>query len=289
VVAKNIPIRHIKATQNESDFFASFSIRELHDLLAGKDMIQEIHRHDYFFILALKKGNGNHEIDFTSYRVGDHSVFFMRPGQVHRLSLTAGSKGYLIEFKTDFYHPQDKLSIQLLRKAGHKNYRQFDPTGFKKLQDLFTIIFQEYTNKQENYQEVIKANLGIFFIELSRRGQPPINGKDNINYYSQERLEEFLELIETRIAQHKQVSDYAEILNLSPFQLNAITKATLGKTGSELINEFIILEAKRYLLATSNQITQIAYQLGYEDVSYFIRFFKKRTGLSPEVFRRNFK
>jgi len=78
-------------------------------------------------------------------------------------------------------------------------------------------------------------------------------------------------------------------LNLSSFQLNAITKATLGKNCSELINEYVILESKRYLLATSNQVNQIADHLGYEDISYFTRFFKKHTGYSPEAFRNNFK
>jgi len=79
------------------------------------------------------------------------------------------------------------------------------------------------------------------------------------------------------------------MLNLSVYQLNAITKATLGKTCSEVINEHIILEAKRCLLATSNKIGQTAYRLGYEDISYFIRFFKKQTGYSPEAFRNNFR
>jgi AraC-like DNA-binding protein len=74
-------------------------------------------------------------------------------------------------------------------------------------------------------------------------------------------------------------------MNLSHYQLNEITKVTVGKTASELINEHIILEAKRYLLATSNQIKDIADHLGYEDVSYFIRFFKKQSGYSPESFR----
>jgi AraC family transcriptional activator of pobA len=51
----------------------------------------------------------------------------------------------------------------------------------------------------------------------------------------------------------------------------------------------VILEAKRCLLATSNQVNQTAYRLGYEDVSYFIRFFKKQTGYSPEAFRNSFR
>jgi AraC-like DNA-binding protein len=78
------------------------------------------------------------------------------------------------------------------------------------------------------------------------------------------------------------------MLHLSPYQLNAITKSMLGKTCSELIHEYIILGSKRQLLATSNQVSQIAYQLGYEDVSYFTRFFRKHTGLSPEAFRHHF-
>jgi AraC family transcriptional regulator, transcriptional activator of pobA len=284
-----IPIRHINPTQKEPSLSGSFSIRDVEDLLAGKDMVQELHRHDFFYILALKKGRGNHEIDFTPYKVADHSVFFMRPGQVHQITLKAGSAGYLMEFNTDFYYPHDKVSNQLLRKASNKNLCQLDADRVKKLLVILNSIFQEYTDKQEGYEEVIKANLGILFIELVRHRQNVESPSNNNTLYPQERVEQLLELIEKHIASHKQVSHYAEMLNLSSYQLNAITKATLGKTCSELINDYIILECKRYLLATSNQINQVAYHLGYEDVSYFIRFFKKHTGHSPEAFRHNFK
>lgn len=284
---KNIPIRYIKATQKEPAFSGSFSIRDVRELLAGKDMIQELHRHDFFYILALKKGAGNHEIDFTACEVCDNSVFFMRPGQVHQLSLKAVSTGYLVAFKTDFYYSHDKVSSQLLRKASNMNSYYPDANSFKKLLSILTHIFQEYTDKQENYQDVIKANLGILFIELVRQHSKSLS--NNIVPYTQERLEEFLGLLDTHISNHKQVSQYADMLNLTPYQLNAITKATLGKTCSELINEHIILESKRYLLATSNQVNQIADRLGYEDVSYFIRFFKKQTDYTPEAFRDNFR
>ena len=78
-------------------------------------------------------------------------------------------------------------------------------------------------------------------------------------------------------------------MNLSSYQLNGITKTTVGKTASALIDEYILLEAKRYLLATASQVKEIADHLGYEDPSYFIRFFKKHTGLSPDAFRKNFR
>ncbi|MEI8204242.1 MAG: helix-turn-helix domain-containing protein [Bacteroidota bacterium] len=284
-----IPVRHLKAVPKQQDFSESFSIRNVQDLLAGKDMVQNLHRHDYFFILALNKGMDNHEIDFVSYDVCDHSVFFMRPGQVHQLRLEAESTGYLMEFKSDFYYPQDNVSSQLLRKASTKNLCQLDAERVKKLLLILEYVLQEYTDKREGYYEVIKANLSIFFIELMRHRRNR-QGSSNIDtLYSQERLEELLELIEKHIFDQKQVSQYAEMLNLTAYQLNAITKTTLGKSCSDLINEYIILESKRYLLTTTNQINQIADHLGYDDISYFIRFFKKHTGYSPESFRNNFK
>jgi AraC family transcriptional activator of pobA len=286
---KDIPVRHIKTIPKATESSESFSIREVRELLDGKDMFQELHRHDFFFILVLEKGKGNHEIDFTSYEICDHSVFFMRPGQVHQLTLKAGSVGFLMEFNTEFYSPHDKVSSQLLRKVSTKNLCQLDADRVKKLLAILTSIFQEFTDQQEGYDEVIKANLGIFFIELVRHRQNRESPSNKDTQYTQERLEEFLALIETHISTQKQVSQYANSLNLSTYQLNAIAKASLGKTCSELINEYIILESKRYLLATSNQITQIAYHLGYDDISYFIRFFKKHTGYSPETFRQNFK
>jgi hypothetical protein len=72
-------------------------------MLDGKDMVQELHRHDFFFILALQKGAGYHEIDFIQYEVGEHSVFLMRPGQVHQLTVKAGSTGYLVQFEVIFF------------------------------------------------------------------------------------------------------------------------------------------------------------------------------------------
>ncbi len=286
---KDIPIRHIKATEIEPNFSERFGIRNVRDLLGGKDMIQELHRHDFFFILALEKGNGSHVIDFMPYEVGDYSVFCMRPGQVHELSLKTGSSGYLMEFGTDFYYPHDKESNQLLRKASSANLCKLDSSGFKKVISLLGYILQEYTDKKEGYIEVIKANLGIFFIEHLRHRKEEKSLSNNVNPYAQEQLEKFLELLEKHIYSHKQVSQYADLMNLSTYQLNTITKTTLGKTCSDLINEYTILESKRHLLATSNQINQIAYLLGYEDVSYFIRFFKKQTGYSPEAFRHNFR
>jgi AraC-like DNA-binding protein len=152
-----------------------------------------------------------------------------------------------------------------------------------------TDIFREFTAKKEGYEDAIAANLDLFFINYWRQSQNSVSVTKTNGDYNLDRFEELVRLLEEKIADTKNVTQYAELLNLSNYQLNAITKATVGKTVSELINDQIILEAKRNLLATTRQVKEIADGLGYEDVSYFIRFFKKQTGHTPDTFRRNFK
>lgn len=283
---KTIPVRHLKTSQKEPNLSGDFMIKNLQELLNGKDMVHELHRHDFYFFLVLKKGTGNHEIDFVSYDVTNYTIFIIRPGQVHELELKSNSEGFMIQFNTDFYYPFDKRMNSLLQKVSASNYYQLEEDLFSKINLLLVSIFSEYKDKAEAYKEVIKSNLHILFIELLRLRNTNNKDSNTKDLYIQESLEKFLHLLETNITKVKQVSKYASMLNLSNYQLNTTTKQTLGKTASEIINEQIILESKRYLLASSNQINQIAYYLGYEDVSYFIRFFKKHTGYSPEAFRK---
>lgn len=252
-------------------------------------MVQELHRHDFFYILIVEKGSGQHEIDFKNYEIKDYSVFMMRPGQVHQLDLKSGSTGYLIQFKTDFLYAHNNASQNHLTKLIQFNFYQFERDTFGKINSTLSEALNEYTTKEKGYQEVLKANLSILLIELLRKRQYKVLPTASPSPYSQEKLEQFLELVESNIRTQKQVSQYTELLHLSSYQLSTITKTLLNKTPSEIINDYIILEAKRQLLATSNQVSQIAYNLGYEDPSYFIRLFKKHTSFSPETFRKNSK
>ena len=119
---KDIPIRKIKTPQKDLNISESISIRQVQDLLNGKDLTHELHRHDFFFILALQKGKGIHEIDFIKYEVYDHSMFILRPGQVHKLELHRDCTGFLMEFAPSFYQPKDKASNQRLSRATKKNF-----------------------------------------------------------------------------------------------------------------------------------------------------------------------
>lgn len=286
---KSIPVRHITSGQTMQSSAGRFSVRDLEQVLNGRDVLHDLHRHDFYFVLAVQSGSGIHEIDFVQYPVQPNAVFILRPGQVHKLELTADTTGFLLEFDLSFYQPKNTIAEHRWKKASGKNYCEVEAVNFNKLYTHLAAIFEEYSQKQEGYYEAIKANLDLFFLEYIRQSKNPNSIAKGENGYIQERFEELVRLLETNIVSMKSVSDYANLLSLSPYQLNSIAKTSVGKTVSDLIDGQIILEAKRHLIATPVQIKEVADQLGYEDPSYFIRFFKKHTGQSPDAFRKNFK
>lgn len=84
------------------------------------------------------------------------------------------------------------------------------------------------------------------------------------------------------------VSLIAKQLFVNPNYLNGLIKSLTGKTASSHIQEKILLEAKSFLLHTDLQVSEIAYKLGFENTSYFNRFFKKNTKLTPTAYRKEF-
>ena len=279
---KDIPIRRLAGVGKNP----TFNIRELHHLTDGQNLNRGLHRHDFFFLLTLSQANGQHTVDFVSYPVTDNTVFFLRPGQVHQLDLAQGSRGYLMEFNAEYVLSRDK---NLLRQTSANNYYSVSPDRMTTVLAILKTVLEEHLQKTDFSQEVIHANLELFFIELIRSRNQNNESPIEHNGYANRKFDELMELVESNVAHHLSVSEYAAKLNVSTYQLNEVTRNAVGKTCSAVINDYLLLEIKRYLLSTSDPISHIAHHLGYEDVSYFSRFFKKNTNFSPEVFRQNFK
>lgn len=284
-----IPVRHISGIVKEPELSGNFSIRKIEEVLSGGTFIQELHRHSFYFILIINQGSGEHIIDFTPYPVVTGSVFFMRPGQVHRLQLEHTTTGYLIQFNNEFYNPQEKTSRDILNHLGNRTYCKLNEDRFLKTFAILQSIYEESAMQDTLHQQAIQSWLDLLLIDLFRQGCNCGNCNQNCGDYAYRKLEELVSLVNRHLAESKQMNFYADKMNLTPYQLNAVIKATIGKTFTGLVTDTVILEVKRQLLATSNQINHIALDLDYEDVSYFIRFFKKHTGYSPEAFRNNFK
>lgn len=282
---KNIPVRKIGARTPRDYSDLPFSIRKVETILKDGNLLHVLHRHDFFFMLALQKGAGKHAIDFTDYKIENNTLFFLRPGQVHQLELKKGSTGYLLEFSAAFYNPSNTAAAERWRTCASINYQKLPASVNHSLQSILASVFREYTHRETGFREAIIAYLDICWIQLARHRSiidPPVS---TAKAYAQERLDEFLSLLENKVTTQKKTVYYAGAMNLTVYQLNQLTRKLLGKPAANLIIDQLILEAKRQLRATSKQVKDIANDLGYEDVSYFIRYFKKHTGFTPDYYR----
>jgi AraC family transcriptional regulator, transcriptional activator of pobA len=97
---------------------------------------------------------------------------------------------------------------------------------------------------------------------------------------------EFRSLIEQNVSRHLRVNDYCALLNVTPRRLSYACELALGLKPLSLIHERLALEATRELMISKRSISQIAYQLGFEDSAYFSRFVKRHTGRSPSDYKR---
>jgi len=99
-------------------------------------------------------------------------------------------------------------------------------------------------------------------------------------------LRNFRRLIDQHYLSIKLPKEYADLLYVTPNHLNALCQDLLGKTAGELIRDRILLGAKRLLTNADMTVAEIAYNLNFQDNSYFNRFFKKYVGITPDDFRK---
>lgn len=97
----------------------------------------------------------------------------------------------------------------------------------------------------------------------------------------------FINLIDENYKKGYSVAEYARLLHISSRSLSDLTQQQINKTPSQMIQERIILEAQRLLLYSNLNINQVGYRLGFDDASYFVKYFKKYTGVSPSEFKKS--
>ena len=287
-IMQSIPVRSIPDDLKESCYTGGFSVRRLDELMVeGEPMVQPVHRHDFFFPLLISSGEGEHIIDFKSYEIADKQLFVLHPGQVHSICIEPGSKGYLVEIAKDF--TQSYLSVDFRDNLGTGHLYSLKGATFDRIQGLFELMSVEFEEQSKGVLEAIASCLRLLSIQLSRCNTFQLTEENSSAHYAFKVLKRFQVLLEENFKTKKQVQDYAALMHMSAYQLNRVVKTTLNKTCSQVIREYLLLEARRQLLATPAQVSEIADYLGYEDVSYFNRFFKKQLGETPLQYRKNFK
>lgn len=286
---KSIPIYTIEQLNAcDKGITMNVDIRRLEIHAKNIDSVRFPHRHDFYNLIYITQGSGTHDIDFIRFEVRPNQLFFMNDGQIHDWNLSDDIKGYTLFFKREFYNvAETAFSIPNLpffnTSANEAQMVIFEPQEARIIENIFEDIFNEFQKKLPHHETIIKSLLKTILVHSLRAYQPKfVNAGSDLNI---SKIRNFEKLIEIHYKEYKSVTDFAEKLNITANYLNAICTKTVGRTAGELIRDRVILEAKRLLLHSTLSVCEMAYHLGYDDCSYFIRVFKKEVGHTPEQFR----
>lgn len=240
------------------------------------------HRHSFYEISFFIKGQGSHSIDFIEYPIVINRVYFTTPGQLHsweKMKVKNQYDGYIVRFNENFLNSDQLGNIKRV-------FDQFDTQPFIQLAtsppeiQLLEMIYTEF-NQEKNFS-VLRPLVNALLAFLAQKKSKTESKIQNVN---QERIVKLQNLVEKNYRFESDASFYATKLEITPKRLNEILKQVIGKTITQLVHDRLLLEAKRELVYGNLSIKDIGYILGFEDPSYFSRFFKKYTGIEASKFK----
>lgn len=246
------------------------------------------HRHAYLHVLWITRGEGVHAIDFEDHPLRDHSVFFIRPQQVHCWQSDVPVSGYSLKLSREFMDRVAGRSDALLEYPfGSDNpapaaYLTHDQAHA--LAPLLEQLLDEAGRKERWHLDMVAGLLQQVLVQVRRLAQP---GEQSDRPGSQAVLvRAFRKMLEMHYLSVTTTQDYAAMLDVSPSRLSRAARHATGRTVSQLAQDRLLLEAKRQLMFSAQPIASLASQLGFDDPAYFARFFRKHAGHAPGEFRR---
>jgi len=263
----------------------------LHDHnLAQEDVISlDAHRDDHYLFLLMEKGKGRGMVDFQVFNLKGNNLLLILPGQVHKYSrVSKDTEGWFLAMDTGLIpdefravledpllalrpiNPGAPCMEQMKRclELAH-DLDQQTATGYSKraVYSLLTTFVAMVTNIYAQQRDM----------PIGKRSRPQVITRD------------FRALLTQEYKKLKSPGDYAAALHLSLSYLNEAVKEATGFTVTYWIHQEVMLEAKRLLYHSSCTVKEIAYELGYEDPTYFSRLFKKTVGKTPGEFREQYR
>nr|WP_218625355.1 AraC family transcriptional regulator [Cellulophaga sp. E16_2] len=265
---------------------------QLHDLKSYRKKNPEKaaipHSHSYYQLLWFFNAGGTHTVDFNSYEIKENMVLFTNKDQIHFFDDNLEVEGWLIHFNESFFMHSD---VDIFLKYNIFNIEQnpcylLDSNTVKIATHHIELIEKELPNKLSfGHEDMIRFLLKSLLITMERIHYADQSRKLQINNHYERQFFKFKDLIEVHYKNGLAISDYANLLNTSAKTLTTITKSVVDKAPSALIKERIVLEAKRLLKFTNLPINEVAFRLGFEDDSYFVKYFKRAIGMSPKAYR----
>lgn len=246
------------------------------------------HKHDFYEVLFLTRGSGIHIIDGNKYEIKPPCVFFLSPGQAHKLELSHDIDGYIFLFAADLYLLNQANKNRLLELPFFFSVDQDNPPLLLKEEndiEFFKQLFERGCKEvSSDNSELVRSILDVILQTCNKLYPAEVLGMQKSRGHLL--VKNLLQLIEENYQKNLSINEYADLLSITPNHLTQMVKQVTGNTSAKLLQNKVILETKRLLIHTEMTVTEIADYMNFSDQSYFTKFFKKACGLTPLQYRK---
>ena len=254
--------------------------KEIVEILRAKR--EDAHYHDFEEIVVVTEGSLEHYIDYQVEIIKAPSVSYVSMGKMHRIVEHDDLRGWVINYQNEFI-PDSRLNF-------YSNFFTSTSTPLSsndcstRFVSLCEIIQFEYEQPNPDFLTIRHLTNGLIsMIEAERKRNIPVESSIKASQIAT--FNNFLKILEQNYNRDEGVSFYADKMNMSERNLNIICKNNFQKSVSEIIETRKLIEAKNQLIHTDKSVSEIGYDLGYNEKSYFTRVFRNKLSVTPSEFR----
>lgn len=282
----------VKKYTFKDGFPVEFEIVSLTSLYGNnKAALVTPHRTSFYHILLFKDNVRSHNVDFRALKINSGTLVFLNKDVVQQFDNTP-AKGTAILFSEEFFARTDE-DLRFLKSSVLFNdlfeIATIDTTTAEApILQLLTALEKEAAKPFDAYQSYILHNYLENLLLYSEREFRRNSFKQASRSVELDIALLFKDLVETNFRTNRQVSFFTGKMNITEKRLNKATTNIFGKTPKNVIDERIVLESKRLLSYSSQNIKEIGYDLGFDEPTNFIKYFRKHTAITPFEFRNKF-
>lgn len=260
------------------------------------------HRHEYIEIAFIAKGACSHAYHNSTVRLIPGDVFVITPHEDHSYEISSDTVIYNCLFypealgedwdrlkKTNSIY--DLLIVEPFYRpeTGHQEVLHLSPAEAEYVESLLRKMMEEQKRREEGFELVLKAFLGIFLCTLGRIWKKRFGEANGFNSNRRGLLSDAMAFIENNIKDEIKIGDIASKAYLSPGYFCKVFKETTGVTPIDYINGIRIEKARKLLEDQSLTVSEVGEAVGIRDLNYFSKVFKSKVGCTPSEFRKRLK
>lgn len=265
--------------ESVNDFF----IHALNDKTIRLRLPVPPHKKTVNDLLIVTKGCATRQVGIKSFEIFENEVLSVARLKVATVdSYSEDLDGFYCHFSNDFL-ADNTLLLNWQLTSNQFNKITVDKARADRICQLLSLINDLFRSNRDQHKKLIAQYLRTVITEINFQG---IEAGPQKNSKKRDLVADYIELIDAHLDKGYRISELAEMLHVSPNHLNKTVKNNLGRSAQSVYNEILLQEAKVLLLQTSKDIGEIAFELGFSDLSYFGKFFKRMAGQSPLAYRK---